>query len=216
MQAGNPADFGVSLSGKCGFPVVVSYEIEDGSASAALQGDPQYGSVSIGSGSTGATIAVGTINDGLYEPNGEYFYVQLTGASSITLGTPSVAGASVQNNVAEPSVSISGPGGAVQAGNAASFGVSLSGKCGFPVVVSYELEDGSASAALQGDPQYGSVTIGSGSTGATIAIGTINDGLYEPNGEYFYVQLTGAGSVTLGSPRVAGGQTYRTMSRSLP
>ena len=154
-------------------------------------------------GPDGCPLAIATVND--YEQNDEDFSVHLTGASdgavSLALGSPSMASVCLENHVAGPAVTVSGPPATVEAGNPADFTLSISEQCGFPVRVYYESEEGAASPALQGDAEYGSVTIGIGNTQAVLAVGTVNDGLYEQNDEDFYVQLTGVsavGSVAVG------------------
>ena len=155
----------------------------------------------IGSGSTGATIAVGTINDRIYEPNGEYFYVQLNGASSVTLGTPSVAGASVQNNVAEPSVSLSNAG-TVDEGSTAGFPITLSGEANVQTTIFYQTQNGTATTPTNySGTSSGSIVVSALTSTASIPVATFDDHIYEANDEDFYVSLT---SVTGGSLRGSG------------
>ena len=101
-----------------------------------------------------------------------------------------------------PTVSISANDpNAGEPSNDGQFTVTRTGSTGSPLTVGYSVATGGANATPGSDYQAlsGSVTIGSGSSTATIDVIVIDDGAIEGT-ETVVVTLTGGGSYTVGSP----------------
>src|SRR5262249_4209317 len=82
LQSGPIATFTISLSQPLSSDVTVDYSIADGTATAGLDYDATSSQATIHAGDTTAKVAVPTISDGQFTPDGESFSVSLTGVST--------------------------------------------------------------------------------------------------------------------------------------
>ena len=198
VTEGTSAPFLLSLSHSTTSTVSVFFQTQNGTASAGLNYSATSGYVAIPAGNTSAWVDVATIG-GIYEPNSEYFWLDLTSASGASLGTPTSASASIENVASMPNATISGPSGDVLAGNAASFTVSLSERSALATTVYYQTQNGTASAGYNYTSESGSVVIPAYSATATFSVPTQDNPVYETSGEYFTADLTSAIGASVGS-----------------
>ncbi len=188
---GATAYFQVTLGDESNSTISVCYQTQDGSAKAGTNYVGSPGWVTIPAWDTTATIPVPTIDDHIYEANDMYFWVELTGTrGGGSVGWPCEASAAIHNIDAAPSATISGPGSAVNAGDTASFNVTLSCQSNSPIIVGFETHDDTARAGTNYDYESGDVTISPGYASATIAVPTTDYHVYEANDLYFYTKLT--------------------------
>ena len=102
VTTGQTASFQLTLSQPCSSPATISYHLQDGSASAGLNYIiPTAESTTIPTGSTVGWIDVQTDDNAVDEPYGDYFGVQLQGASD-TSGDDLWAGGSATATIVNP------------------------------------------------------------------------------------------------------------------
>ena len=108
-------------------------------------------------------------------------------------GDANAIGAMTPNDSSGSDVTVGITGGnTVSEGNSVSFQLTLSDSTGADVTVYWNTQDGTASAGVNYTSANTSTVIPAGNTSATIYVGTIDDHVYEPNDEYFTVNVTGA------------------------
>ena len=211
VSEGQSATFQVSLSG--GTPtadVVIRYTV-GGSAKPGDDYTAPPGTLTIASDHTSGTITIETLADGVREPNDETMVVTLTGAT--TAGTATVASGGATTTIAgedppaqvpppaqvQPPgrvppvtarVSVSAGAPTVNEGDTAPFEVTVSGGSNTEMRISYSV-GGTATPGADYTAPSGTLTIGSGASSGTIAIGTLADDVLDPD-ETLVVQLDGA------------------------
>lgn len=199
--------FTVTRGGDVSGATTVDWTIESGTATAPGDYIAASGQVSFAAGETSMPVSVTVKGDAATEGN-ETFVVRLSNAVGGGI-VDSTGKGTILNDDANVSIS---DAALVAEGNAATFTVTLSAAAGIPVVVDYTLADGSALAGEDFDGAPGSITFAPGQTQRTITIPTINDDLYEPGIEDFFVNLT---LVTAG-PTILDGQGRGTISSEDP
>ena len=197
VPEGTDALFTVSLSKAISnVPVTVVVTTIDATATAA-SGDytPVNRTLTFAPGQTSMTVAVSTLFDGLTEPT-ETFGLKIVSVTNGTIadgvgtgfigdGTPTLTVANVT---------------AAEGAQPATFTLRLSKPVNAPVTVNYTTSDGSANAGLDYTAATGTVTFAANQTTATLAVPTLYDNLAEGS-ETFFLNLSGATNVTLGTTR---------------
>src|SRR5204863_9151117 len=123
----------------------------------------------------------------------ETFTISLSDPTNASLGTPSVAPATIENDDARPTVSVSdvtvneGNGGTTTA----TFTLALSGASAFPVALDYATADGTAAAGEDYTAAAGTVTFAAGERGKTVSVVVNGDATFEPD-EPFFLKRSGA------------------------
>ena len=174
VAEGDPAVFTVTLSGEVAADLAISYQTEEGTAKQVDDYVAVSGTALVAAGETTATFTVDTVEDEQSEVT-ETFTVQLAGVE-----LPS--GATLARNVVTATitdddkviVTLEGPT-AVPEGSAATFTVQLTASRA-PVVVDYTV-GGTSTPGEDHDhtEKAGTLTIGAGTTTATIVIQTTRD-----------------------------------------
>ena len=187
-----------TFEGDTDFPYWGPYGIYYGppEATAGTDFETNVGTVTFAPGETVKTVVVAVKGDVTSEDD-EYFSLNLTGSPDATLGAQHAVAAILDD---EPRASVGEA--SVTEGNTGTktitFTVTLSSPPTAPVTVTYDTQDGSATAA-GGDYQAktGTVTFGIGETSKTVTVLVNGDRLGEYD-EYFYLRLTEAtGAVIL-------------------
>lgn len=190
----------VSITGTAGFPSDVSIIA---SGSNAMLG-PNAGTVTFLPGSTTAVLIVDPISDTLPEAN-ETFIFTITDGSGYSVGTPSSATGTILNDdVAQPSISINDV--TLLEGNAGTaaltFSLTRSGPTATASSVSFTTLNGSAvggvvaSTGVDYNSISGVFTFAPGQTTGTISVVVFGDTIFEPN-ETFFIHLTNPSGATL-------------------
>ncbi len=188
------AVFTVTLSAATTDTVLVSYATENGSAS---EEDHDYveksGTLSFSPGETSKTISV-TVNGDLKFETPETFTVNLIVAQNAKLArNGSVGTATITNDDAPPTISITGPTNLFEGNSGtqqAVFTMTLSNPSSQPISVHYATEDGTATVANNDyEAASGTVTFAPGETTQTITV-TINGDTTDEDDETFDVTLT--------------------------
>jgi hypothetical protein len=192
VTEGSPATFNVNLSAASGQTVTVNYAATHVSTNPAdlTTPPPLSGTLTLNPGDTTKQLPIATVNDTTDEADSETFNVTLsvTETSNATLGTPSQATGTINDDDAPPQVSINSATG--PEGTPPALTVTLSPASGRTVTVNYSTTNGTAVApgdftAVAG----GTVTFAAGEVSKPISIATANDALDE-NDEIFTVTLT--------------------------
>ena len=177
IDEGTTAAFELSLNGTCQSNVTVSYTTSDGSADAGTNYVAESGTAIIPAGQTSAWIGVSTINQGGNLPYDAYFSLVLEGAtdgnSNDSISASGSATATLQSTAISATVGI-GDAGTVSGGNTASFPVTISPPCSYPMTLSYYVGGGDAPSQDYAGG-WGSTTISAGSTTGTIDVQTYPD-----------------------------------------
>ena len=179
---------------------VLSYTVT-GSATSGSDFTPLSGTVTIGAGTTTATIDVSTIDDALIEATED---VTVT-LNTITSGDPQVTIDAANNSdtltIADndgATVAIAGTTSGDETGPVNGvFTLTQTAVSSVDTVLSYTVT-GSATSGSDFTPLSGTVTIGAGTTTATIDVSTIDDALIEAT-EDVTVTLN---TITSGDPQV--------------
>lgn len=186
----------VLLSAPSGLAVSVSYTTNAGTANGGDYSS-RSGTLSFQPGETRKTIDVPILNDALDEDE-ESFSVSLTNPVHATMGSPATATVFIQDNDAEPAVSVEAPSYLFsEASGQAQMDLILNAPSGREVTSSFETAEGTAGP---GDyvSQSGSVTFQPGETRKTVSIQLINDALNEEN-ETFAIEVLSASHAVLGA-----------------
>jgi hypothetical protein len=187
-----PLTFTVVMSAASEVPVTVDFVTSDATAAASSDYQAASGTVTFAPGQTVQTFNV-LVNGDTQSEFEEAFIVNLTGATSASLGNSLVYG-NIRDDDSVPEISISDA--SVYEGNSGSrsmtFSVSLSMPSTQKVRVNYKTANGTAKAS---DNDYaaksGTITFSPGQTTKTITISIKGDKKKESD-EYFYVNLSGA------------------------
>jgi hypothetical protein len=149
-QAGNTATFTVSLSGASTGAVSVDFATANGTASNGEDYTAKTGTINFAAGETSKTVTVAITDDNLVETN-ETFNVNLSNAKGVTIKDGNGIGTIVSNDIAAlPEVSINNASITEgQAGNTATFTVSLSGASTGAVSVDFVSRNGADSAVVR-------------------------------------------------------------------
>ncbi|HUP22850.1 MAG TPA: Calx-beta domain-containing protein, partial [Thermoanaerobaculia bacterium] len=198
VSEGNPVTIGVERFGGDDGAVSVSYATSDGSAQAGLDYQQTQGTIDFADGEDGIkTFVVATIEDTIPEPN-ETFTVSLSNPSGgASLGTPSVATVTIQDDDAGGSPGTlqlaDDPSPFAESAGAASVDVERVGGSTGAVSVEYTTSDGSAVAGLDYIEVQGTLHWPGGDANPrSIEIPLIDDD--EPEGpETFRVMLSNPG-----------------------
>ncbi len=189
------AAFTVYLSGPSGKPVTVQYATRNGSATEPGDYAETSDTISFAPGETSKTIDVPVADDALDEDT-EDFFVDISGPINATLSTNATGTAAIQDDDAEPSLSISNavPNPVLEGDtgtNTVAFTVTLSEPSGREVSVNYARKDGTAAAGSDYVADPGTLVFEAGQTTKTITM-TINGDTLDENDENFYSVLSGA------------------------
>jgi hypothetical protein len=182
----------------------VTHSTANGTATASADYTATSGTLNWAAGDFAAkTITVPILEDTIDESN-EFFNVNLSLPSNATLGSPSSATITINDNDAVPSIGISG---VTQAeGNsgttAFSFVVTLSNPSSATATVNYTTASGTANTTDY-TPQSGTITFAPGVTVQTVSISVLGDTLAEGN-ETFTVTLSSPTNSTIGTAVATG------------
>lgn len=170
------------------------------------------GSITIPYGSTSATIAISPIDDGLVEGN-ETVTVTLSSSASYNIGSPGSATVTIADDDVPPTVTITATdASASETGpNTGQFTLTRTGSTLSALTVSYTVS-GTATNGTDYTSLSGSVTIGAGSSSATITVTPVNDTSYEVD-ESVTVALSSNASYLVGTP---GSGTVTIADNDLP
>ncbi len=172
---GATATFTVTRSSPDDTTITIPYSTVDGTAVAGADYVKTTSSVTfVAGGPDTQTIAVPIIGNSIYEPS-KTFSVMLgaptVGTATISTGT---ATATIQSQVAEPTVSIvTSPQASTSEGSPLVFTISLSAPSGVATTVNYATANGTAIAGTNYTSETGTATIPAGQTSTTVSIPTI-------------------------------------------
>jgi hypothetical protein len=189
----------VTRTGNASWASTVQYSTRDGSALAGLNYTAASGTVTFAAGEASKTINITVIDNNVHDA-ARSFYVNLSGASSADLGTPSSAVVTVAENDAVPVVSFSGS--SVQAGEGSgtlALTVSRSRISTYITSVQYAVAGGNATSGTDYSGGSGTLTFAPGATSASITLILLNDNVHEGN-ETVVVSLSSPANATIGSP----------------
>jgi hypothetical protein len=191
------ATFTVSLSGSSSQSVAVNYATASGSATSGTDFTATSGTLTFPVGTTTRQIVVPVIGDTTPEPN-ETFVVNLSNAANATISTAQGTGTIVDDDAAEPSLSINDV--SVTEGNTgttnAGFTVSLSAASSQTVTVNYATASDTATSGVDFTSTSGTLTFPAGTTSRPINVPVIGDTVQESN-ETFVVNLSNASNATI-------------------
>jgi subtilisin-like proprotein convertase family protein len=191
--------FNLSLDKVSATPITVNYATADGTAT-VLDGDytAKSGVVTFAANQTTQQITVSVNGDTKFETN-ETFFVNLSGASNnAAIATPQ-ATATITNDDAQPTVSISDVSQAE--GNSGTtpfnFNVTLSNPSSQAITVAYNTADGTATVSNSDfTAATGTLTFAAGTTTQQISVLVNGDTVVEPN-ETFNVNLSNPTNATI-------------------
>jgi len=189
--------FTVTLSTISGAPVTVTYQTADGTATMA---DNDYTAIGatlllIPAGNLSATFNVTLIGDINFEAD-ETMLVNLTSPVNATLAVTQATG-TIQNDDTVPTISIA-DGTGLENNESLLFTVTLSAMSSFPITVTYQTADGTATTADNDYTAIGAtqLVIPVGSSAATFNVTLIGDINFEAD-ETMLVNLTSPVSATM-------------------
>ena len=213
-EAGNYAEFTVTLTGATALPVNVAFATRDGTALAGTDYTATSGLLTFAPGETTKTIRVPIVNDSpaVYE-GAEAFTVELSASADASqplnarITDPSGTGTIVDDGTGtvnpnpdgstptpdddRPRISINDPAEVNEGDgtNTVTFTVTLSNASDLPVTVAYATANGTALAGSDYVAQNGTLTFAPGQTTATITVTILDDAVYE-GPESFSVELS--------------------------
>ncbi|SIR89146.1 type I secretion C-terminal target domain (VC_A0849 subclass) [Sphaerotilus natans] len=213
-EAGNYAEFTVTLTGATALPVNVAFATRDGTALAGSDYTATSGVLTFAPGETSKTIRVPIVNDSpaVYE-GAEAFTVELSASADASqplnarITDPSGTGTIVDDGTGtvnpnpdgstpapdddRPKISINDPAEVNEGDgtNTVTFTVTLSNTSNLPVTVAYTTVDGTALAGADYVAQNGTLTFAPGETSKTITVTILDDAVYE-GPESFLVNLS--------------------------
>ena len=186
--------FPVTLNAASTAELKVDWTVADGTATSADYATPN-GVLTIGAGTTSATIEVEVTDDTLAEADEtlEVRLAALPASARVTLGTAAATGTIEDDDELSAAVSVAAE---VAEGAVASFSVTLTGATSSAdVVVGYAVGGTAAPGTDYTAPDAPlELTIPAGEAAGTIPIATLTDPLLDP-GETLTVTLSGAGTV---------------------
>ena len=213
-EAGNYAEFTVTLTGSTALPVNVAFTTRDGTALAGTDYTATSGVLTFAPGETSKTIRVPIVNDSpaVYE-GPEAFTVELSASADASqplnarITDPSGTGTIVDDGTGtvnpnpdgstptpdddRPKISINDPAEVNEGDgtNTVTFTVTLSNTSNLPVTVAYATANGTALAGADYVAQNGTLTFAPGETSKTITVTILDDAVYE-GPESFLVNLS--------------------------
>ena len=201
VTEGSNAEFTVSASHAPSSNLSVSVFVSQ-SGDYVAAGDRGAKTVTINSGQTSVSYRVATVDDLTEEADGQVHVRLLSGGTAYRQGSPNSASVAVSSNDSEPTVTITG-GPAVTEGSGAVFTVRASHAPTANIPVSVQVSDAAGSDFVAaGDEGAKTVTINSGSTTATLTVGTEGDSTAEADGPVT-VRLGSGSGYRLGRPASA-------------
>lgn len=180
--------FTVSLSGNPSSNISVDYLVSDITTTAGID----YTGVTSGTltflpNDSQETIIIAINGDTAFEGN-ETFKIDLFNPVGNAIIADGQGIGTISNDDNAPSLSISDV--TVNEGGIATVTVSLSQIIGQDVTVNYATANNTATAGSDYTAKSGTLTFATGTTQQTITINTLDDTVFEPNNETFYVNLS--------------------------
>ena len=173
VTEGGLATFEVTLGPGATGPVTVSFETrDDGTATDGSDYTGKSGTLTFTAGQRTKQIQVQTIHDTMQE-EAEDFTVQLSGVSGATLTDGVAIGTILDDDDNRPPLAIADA--SVTEGGLAAFDVTLGSGATGPVTVSYQTENGMATAGSDYTSKSGTLTFASGERLKRIEVQTLDD-----------------------------------------
>lgn len=197
-ESAGAVSFTVQLSNPSSLPVSVPFSVA-GSASSADYSGLTASPLSFPEGVTARTISLTVSDDAIDEPN-ETVVLNLGAPTNATLGNPSSATLTIQDNDAPPTVRFeqATPAFDEDAGTVTSRLI-LSGPSAFDITVPVSVTGGSADGADFAIATPSPVTIPAGNTSVDLAIAIIDDA-FDENDETIELQLGAPTNATITAP----------------
>jgi multidrug efflux pump subunit AcrA (membrane-fusion protein) len=183
VAQGEPANFVISASVALASPLTVNLTTRGTAGSQDIVTPPT--SVTLAAGATSASVAVQTRANTLVEQDPTVI-VSIAGGAGYTVGTPGSAQTTITNNNV-PALQITG-GTTITPGGSATLTVTANQAPLVNTQVALTVT-GSAQAGTDYDPVNPVLTLGAGSTSASVTINTLNNNVIEPN-KYIVVSIT--------------------------
>ena len=194
-----------TLSAVSGQLASVDYATSDGTATAGSDYTDTSGTLEFQPGDTVESITVPIVGDSLFEGN-ETFSLSLGTADNASLGNPSSAVLTIEDNDPEPEVMFSEAAYVVIEGDSGDTSVTitatLSAVSGRPVSVSYGTSDDTATNGVDYTDTSGTLNFSAGDTEETFTFSVIGDEVYEGD-EAVDLTLNTPVSATLAAPSSA-------------
>jgi len=191
----------VTLNQAAPYLVTVAYATSNGTASTPGDYLAASGMLTLTPGLTQTTVNVTIVNDAQIE-NAETFSVTLSNPVSATLGAPSAASVTINDND-QPSVALSSATYSVnESAGTVLITVTLSQAAPYTITVAQAASNGTATAPADFASASGTLTLTPGTTQATFNVTIVNDALVE-NSEAFTVTLSNPNNAALGAPASA-------------
>jgi hypothetical protein len=192
----------VNLSGASSQTITVNYATSNGSATAGSDYTAASGPLTFNPGETNKTFSITITDDSMYE-GAETVNLTLSSPSNATLGSPSTAVLTINDNESQPTVAFSSATYAVvENAGQANITVNLSVASTQTITVNYATSDGSATAGSRYTAASGTLTFNPGNITQTFSITITNDSVYEGAGTV-NLTLSSPSNATLGSPSTA-------------
>ncbi|GBF80961.1 Calx-beta domain-containing protein [Aphanothece sacrum] len=197
------ATLAVNLSGAAGTTVSVDYSTANGTALSDSDYTAQTGTLTFNAGVTQQFITISLINDTVYEPTAEKFFVNLTNAKNATISNNQGV-VTIIDNDSKPTISINdvtklegNVSGSINK-TTFQFTVSLSNASSQSISVNYATANGTAIAGSTSDylSNSGILTFSPLQTSKTISVTVNRDSISEVN-EQFFVNLTNPTNATI-------------------
>ena len=192
------ASFTVTLAPACLHQVTVHWATADGSATQPADYGAGAGDLSFAAGQTSQSVTV-AVGGALLDELDETFVVTLSAATNAALGDGDASGAITDD---DPLPSLSAANVEVCEGRTALLWLELDQPSGLEVSVSYQTEDGTATAGSDFASAAGVATIAAGLTRVAVAVATLDDAEQEGS-ETFAVALDSPANAVLLTPSVA-------------
>ena len=200
--------FTVTLSRAAAGEVTVEYTTSDGTGVGGAEAGTDYTAASgrtltLGVGSTQGTFTIATTGDATDE-NDETFTVTLSSPSTnAKLGSAKTATGTIVDDDGTPTVSIEDA--EADEGAGVEFTVNLSHASSSAVTVQYTTSHGTATAGDYTAAANRTLTLGTGSTSATLTIATTEDTDDEPDETFSVTLASPSSNAALGARRTATG-----------
>ena len=192
----------ITKTGTTALSATVNYSTSDGTATQPGDYTATSGSVTFLPSETSKDITVPITNDSTFESS-ESFTVTLSAPTNATLGSPSTATVTINDDDSLPLVQFSAANYNVgEAAGTVTITVTKTGSTAVPCTVNYATSDGSATAGSDYTTTSGMLTFLPGDTSKTFTVPITQDSVYEGN-ETFNVTLSAPVGASLGSPNPA-------------
>jgi hypothetical protein len=196
-ESGPSISVDVTRTGGTDGAVSVGYTTANGTATAGSDYTTTSGTLNWAAGdAANKTITIPITDDSLYEGNEDFTVTLSAPTGGATIGTPSSATVTINENDTAPTISIAGVTVNEGAGNA-TFVVAQSAASGLNTTFQYSTADGTATA---GSDYTGATnapaSISAGSTTTNITIPITDDALFEGS-ETFTVTISNAANATI-------------------